>query len=64
MSPGDSAHKEPDTAADRQARTAAALPPRKRRTLRLVLVLVNLFILAIPVSGLSLFRIYENELVR
>jgi signal transduction histidine kinase len=32
--------------------------------LRLVLVLVNLFILAIPVSGLSLFRIYENELVR
>ncbi|MDR1309905.1 MAG: HAMP domain-containing histidine kinase [Deltaproteobacteria bacterium] len=33
-------------------------------SLRLLLLLVNLVILAIPISGLYLFRIYENELVR
>ncbi|MDR0622745.1 MAG: HAMP domain-containing histidine kinase [Deltaproteobacteria bacterium] len=32
-------------------------------SLRLILLLVNLVILAVPISGLYLFEIYENELV-
>ncbi|MDR0355112.1 MAG: HAMP domain-containing histidine kinase [Deltaproteobacteria bacterium] len=35
-----------------------------RPSLRLILLLVNLVILAVPISGLYLFRIYENELIR
>ncbi|MDR1546394.1 MAG: HAMP domain-containing histidine kinase [Deltaproteobacteria bacterium] len=38
--------------------------PARRPSLRLILLAVNLVILAIPISGLYLFRIYENELVR
>ncbi|MDR2367212.1 MAG: hypothetical protein LBF58_03745 [Deltaproteobacteria bacterium] len=33
-------------------------------SLRLILLLVNLVILAVPISGLYLFEIYEDELVR
>ena len=43
-------------------------PVRKRRLfrpgLRMLMLLVGLTIMAMPISGLYLFRIYENELVR
>jgi len=37
---------------------------RRRPGLKLIMLLTGLFILAMPVSWLYLFRIYENELVR
>ncbi|MDR1608377.1 MAG: HAMP domain-containing histidine kinase [Deltaproteobacteria bacterium] len=36
----------------------------RRPSLRVILLAVNLVILAIPISGIYLFRVYENELVR
>ncbi|HET9298586.1 MAG TPA: histidine kinase dimerization/phospho-acceptor domain-containing protein, partial [Candidatus Polarisedimenticolaceae bacterium] len=38
--------------------------PRRRPRLRTVLLLVNLAILALPLAGIGVLRIYENELVR
>ncbi|MDR1051428.1 MAG: HAMP domain-containing histidine kinase [Deltaproteobacteria bacterium] len=35
-----------------------------RPSLRLLLLAVNLVILSVPISGIYLFRVYENELVR
>ena len=37
---------------------------RHRPGLRLIMLLVGLIIMVMPISGLYLFRIYENELVR
>ncbi|MDL2226911.1 ATP-binding protein [Deltaproteobacteria bacterium OttesenSCG-928-M10] len=37
---------------------------RKRPGLRLIMLLVGMIIMIMPISGLYLFRIYENELVR
>ena len=39
-------------------------PRRFRPGLRFLMLLVGLIIMAMPISGLYLFRIYENELVR
>ena len=38
--------------------------PFRRPGLRMLLLLVNLVMLALPLSGLYLFRVYQNELVR
>ena len=39
-------------------------PARRRPRLRTVLVLVNLAVLALPLAGIAVLRLYENELVR
>ncbi|UQZ89818.1 two-component sensor histidine kinase [Deltaproteobacteria bacterium Smac51] len=43
---------------------SSAAPRNRRPSLRVMMILVGLIILAMPISGLYLFRIYENELVR